>query len=303
MVLESLPSHKTKASGLQTPYTMDLTVLVDNNTLIDRYFLAEPAFSVYIKEGDRQILFDCGYSDVFLRNALTMGIDLNQLDTIIISHGHIDHTGGLPSLLQYWSAAESGEAAAQKREFVFHPAALALRTCEHFGTIGTLVGKESLAVWGTLQETVSPYWLNDNMVFLGEIPTLFPFEERPTIGLLHTPEGIIPDTVPDDSALACLTDEGMVLIAGCSHAGICSTVEYAKEVTGENRIVDIIGGMHLYDAGEERITATAEYLKSVHPASLHPCHCTGKRAMLHLAEVAPGEEVGVGLTLHYPTNE
>ena len=280
---------------------MDLTVLIDNNTLIDRYFLAEPASSAHIKEDDRQILFDCGYSDVLLRNAKAMGIDLNQLDTIILSHGHIDHTGGLGPLLQHWSEGESGQAAAQKRVIVFHPAALSLRTCEPYGSIGTLVGKEPLAAMANLQETSSPYWISDTMVFLGEIPTTFSFEERPAEGLLSTSAGLVPDRVPDDSALACLTDKGLVLIAGCSHAGICSTVEYAKEVTGEERIFDIIGGMHLYNANEERITATAEHLKSIHPASLHPCHCTGKRAMARLAEIAPGEEVGVGLRLHYPT--
>ena len=282
---------------------MDLTVLVDNNTIIDRYFLAEPAFSVYIREGNQKILFDCGYSDIFLRNAMTMGINLNQIDTVILSHGHIDHTGGLAPLLQHWSEGEFGHSAAQKREIVFHPATLALRTCEPYGSIGTQVGKEPLAAMANLQETSSPYWINEQMVFLGEIPTTFSFEERPVEGLLSTSAGVVPDTVPDDSALVCLRDDGMVIITGCSHAGICSTVEYAKKVTGEDRIVDIIGGMHLYNANDERILATAEYLKSVHPAHLHPCHCTGKRAMARLAEIAPGEEVGVGLTLHYPINK
>lgn len=282
---------------------MDLTVLVDNNTLIDRYFLAEPAFSVYIREGDHKILFDCGYSDVFLRNAQLLGINLNELDTVILSHGHIDHTGGLAPLLQYWSAAERGEAAAQHREIVFHPAALSVRTCESFGSIGTLVGKEQLATGGVLKETTSPYWIGDQMVFLGEIPTTCSFEERSATALLHTSGGRVPDTVPDDSALACLTDDGMVLVTGCAHAGICSTVEYAKKITGEERIVDIVGGMHLYEADDEQITATAAYLKSIHPVSLHPCHCTGKRAMTRFADIAPGEEVGVGLRRCYPARQ
>lgn len=74
---------------------MKLTVLADNNTYIDQYYLAEPALSIYIENSDKKYLFDTGYSDVYLKNAEKLGIDLEQLDAVIISHGHNDHTGGL----------------------------------------------------------------------------------------------------------------------------------------------------------------------------------------------------------------
>ncbi|HAZ06730.1 MAG TPA: MBL fold metallo-hydrolase, partial [Acetobacterium sp.] len=67
---------------------MKLTVLVDNNTYIDQYFLGEPALSFYIEEGSQKILFDTGYSDVLIHNAKKLGVDLNLLDTIVLSHGH-----------------------------------------------------------------------------------------------------------------------------------------------------------------------------------------------------------------------
>ena len=79
---------------------MKLTVLVDNNTFIDEYYLGEPAVSYYIEDGDTKILFDTGYSDVFIQNAEKMNINLNELDKIIISHGHDDHTGGLKYLFE-----------------------------------------------------------------------------------------------------------------------------------------------------------------------------------------------------------
>ena len=74
---------------------MKLTVLVDNATIIDRYFLAEPAVSYLLEDGDARILLDTGYSDVFLKNARAMGIDLSRVTDIVLSHGHNDHTGGL----------------------------------------------------------------------------------------------------------------------------------------------------------------------------------------------------------------
>ena len=74
---------------------MKLKVLVDNNTIIDEYYLGEPAVSYYIEDGNDKILFDTGYSDIFIKNAYQMSIDLNKINKIIISHGHNDHTGGL----------------------------------------------------------------------------------------------------------------------------------------------------------------------------------------------------------------
>ena len=73
---------------------MKLTVLVDNNTYIDQYYLGEPALSFYIEDGDERILFDTGYSDAFIKNAEAMHIDLGRLTYIMLSHGHNDHTRG-----------------------------------------------------------------------------------------------------------------------------------------------------------------------------------------------------------------
>lgn len=73
---------------------MKLTVLVDNNTLIDQYLLGEPAVSYYIEDEDEKILFDTGYSDVFIRNVEKLHINLADITKIVFSHGHNDHTGG-----------------------------------------------------------------------------------------------------------------------------------------------------------------------------------------------------------------
>ena len=74
---------------------MKLTILTDNTTRIDEYYLGEPGVSYYIEDGERKILFDTGYSDVYLQNAKKLGIDLKQVDTVVLSHGHNDHTRGL----------------------------------------------------------------------------------------------------------------------------------------------------------------------------------------------------------------
>lgn len=278
---------------------MEITVLVDNNTLIDRYFRGEAGLSIHIRDSEKNILFDCGYSDLFIRNALMMGIDLRGLDYVAISHGHTDHTGGLSPLLGFILTSRLEGQEVRDHALVCHPAALYQRTLENIGNVGSHVGRDRIASEFSLKESEKPFWITDDLVFLGEVPTVFDFEERRRKAHLHTPEGIVVDTIPDDSALACRTERGLVIIAGCSHAGICSTVEYAKEVCGVDKVTDIIGGMHLYSADDERIGNVAGYMKELAPEHLHPCHCTGKRAVNLLSGIAPGKEVGVGLRLDY----
>ena len=77
---------------------MEITFLVENNSRIDRYLLAEPALSIFIETEGKKILFDCGYSDVFIKNAWKLSVNLENITDIVISHGHDDHTGGLKFL-------------------------------------------------------------------------------------------------------------------------------------------------------------------------------------------------------------
>ena len=84
---------------------MKLTVLVDNNTLIDRYFYGEPGISYFIADEDKRILFDVGYSDAFIKNAQKMNIDLLNTDFLVLSHGHLDHTWGLEPLIRLYTEA------------------------------------------------------------------------------------------------------------------------------------------------------------------------------------------------------
>ena len=121
----------------------------------------------------------------------------------------------------------------------------------------------------------------------------------PSIGYIYTPDGIRDDTVADDTALACRTPEGLVIITGCAHAGICSIVEQAREVCDEDRIADIIGGFHLLNPSPGRMQGILDHLAEVRPSVLHPCHCTDLAAKIALAKVADVRDVGVGLHLEY----
>jgi 7,8-dihydropterin-6-yl-methyl-4-(beta-D-ribofuranosyl)aminobenzene 5'-phosphate synthase len=116
--------------------------------------------------------------------------------------------------------------------------------------------------------------------------------------LIHLPDGNTePDSLVDDTALAFRSKEGLVIITGCSHAGICNITEYAREVCGERRVTDIIGGLHLLSPEPKRLAKTGKYLNRLHLNTLHACHCTSLLAKLVLAGYCPLLEMGVGMKL------
>jgi 7,8-dihydropterin-6-yl-methyl-4-(beta-D-ribofuranosyl)aminobenzene 5'-phosphate synthase len=151
-----------------------------------------------------------------------------------------------------------------------------------------------------LELSAAPVSLTPNLFFLGEIERKFPFERSmPGPRRIVMPDGdVLEDQILDDTSLAFRSRDGLVVITGCAHAGICNTVEYAKKVCGERRVHDIVGGLHLRAAGP-RLDGTLAYLKVLSPAALHACHCTSLAAKVALAQAAPSPETGVGLRLEY----
>lgn len=279
---------------------MKLTVLVDNNTLIDRYFLAEPGVSYFIQDGDRQVLFDVGYSDVFIRNAHKMAhINLLDVDTVVLSHNHLDHTWGLVPLIALYTEAIIEGIDHKQPTLVAHPATFMPRTLGDLGEIGSIVSQAELSRHFDLKLSKDPVWLTDRLVFLGEIERRNDFEARQAIGQVVTDGARRADYVMDDSALAYKSPRGLVVITGCSHAGICNIVEHAKKVCGDDRVVDIVGGFHLLEPSEEQLQGTLRYMKELQPAQVHACHCTDLNSKIALSRVVNLEEVGVGLELEY----
>lgn len=268
---------------------MRITILADNNTLIDRYYLGEPAFSAFLEEDGLSVLFDAGYSGVFLQNALKMGISFRNLSYICISHGHMDHTWGLDPLIRYYTEFEQEHSSHATPELIAHPSVFRSISVDGFSEAGSLLSAEKIGCHFTMHLSKEPQHITERLVFLGEIPRMNDFEVQFPIGV----SGGKPDYVKDDSALAYRGEDGLVIITGCSHSGICNIVEYAKRVTGETVIADIIGGFHLLDPSEQRLDGTCRYLKTQKIKVIHPCHCTDLRSKIALSAVVPVEETGV----------
>lgn len=266
---------------------MKVRVLVDNNTYIDQYYYGEPAVSYYIEDNDIKLLLDVGYSDLFIRNANALGIDLENIDTIVISHGHDDHTRGLKYYFE--------QNYKKNNAIIAHPDAFKEKIVDNLKICSPIL-EEELKEKCNLVLSKKPLKVSKHITFLGEIPQMNNFENRKAIGKQIVGGIAVDDYVMDDTALVYKNEKGIYIITGCSHSGICNIIEYAKEVCKENRVLGVIGGFHLFEVNE-RVNKTVEYLKHNNLKELYPCHCTSFAVRAEIHKALPVKEVGVGLEI------
>lgn len=268
---------------------LKLRVLVDNNTFIDQYYYGEPAVSYYIEDDDCKMLFDVGYSDLFINNAKKLGIDLEKVNTIAISHGHDDHTRGLKYFFpkRYKNDISIFAHPDTFKEKVFDD----LKICSP-------ILENQLKEKCNLILSKEPIKISKNITLLGEIPKRNDFEERKPIGKQLEGKKFVDDFLRDDTALAYKSEKGIYIITGCSHSGICNIIEYAKEVCEDNRVLGVIGGFHLFDINDG-VIKTIEYLKENNIKEIYPCHCTSFAVKAEINKTLPIKEVGVGLNLSW----
>lgn len=251
-----------------------LSVLMENSAADG--FACEHGLSFLLESDGTAILFDTGATGAFLNNADRMGCDLGSVTHIVLSHGHYDHTGGLGAAL--------GRIRAQKNDkrippLIAHPGVLACRRRPPDHPSGPKDigmpedGRAALADWPAIFSK-KPVKIREDIVFLGEIPHARP-ELCALVGEVETGGVFARDMIPDDSAIVYITDEGLVVIAGCSHSGIVNILEHAKAVTGVPKIRSVYGGLHCKDMTCECIAKTRAALEAESLKEVYACHCTG----------------------------
>lgn len=268
---------------------MRLKVVVDNNTYIDEYYWGEPGVSYYIEDGPATLLFDVGYTNLFLINAEAMNIDFRKIESVVLSHGHDDHTRGLISLFEReWD---------KPLRVIAHPDVFNYKEVDGL-KISAPYSRVEMEKRCNLKLTREPMKVTKNITFLGEIPRTRIFEKAEPIGQQCVRDKMEDDYLLDDSALVYQSDQGIYIITGCSHSGICNIIEYAKVVTGDQRICGVIGGFHLFDV-TDRVEQTIAYFVNNGIREIYPCHCTSFVVKAAFHRVIPVREVGVGLELNW----
>jgi len=267
-----------------------IQIVVDNEA--QEGLQAEHGFALWLEVDDQKILFDTGQKDALVHNADKLHLGLDKIDTLILSHGHYDHTGGLADVLScnHHAKVYCHAAAFLPRYSIHNGIAKPVKmTTRAMSSIGNL--PEERLHWVTKSINTSK-----SVALTGEIPRDTNFET--TGGSFYFDrDGKRTDAIVDDMALWVNSSKGLVICIGCCHAGIINTINHIKAVSGIEKIHTLIGGLHLRDVTEQRLQKTIDLLQQEKIENIITCHCTGDLAHQQLGEQLQAQKGFAGMDI------
>ncbi len=254
-----------------------ITTLVDNTiSLSANRLIGEHGLSLYLETKNHTILFDTGQHMALCHNAEILDIDFSRIDTVVLSHGHYDHTGGLKRLLKTNTAFR----------LYAHPDVFEdkLRSVKKtYKKIGIPLKKDELEnsdvrlSLGKSSREIAP-----GIFTSGEIPLENDFESIESGFFVKRDSRIVHDTLADDQALILDTRKGLVVLLGCSHRGVINTLNHVLNLSGKKKIYAMIGGLHLGKASDAKLEKIIDHLAGFSLEKIGVSHCTGTNATLAL---------------------
>jgi 7,8-dihydropterin-6-yl-methyl-4-(beta-D-ribofuranosyl)aminobenzene 5'-phosphate synthase len=263
---------------------VQITVLIeDTNSAAKPKLKAKHGLAFLIKakidDNGVTVMMDTGPTpEDLLHNVDTMGINLQNVDVVALSHAHYDHTGGLIEALKQMK---------KRVPVIAHPTVFGpkLKIMPHLKFIGAPFNASEIeAVGGVPLFASDPVKIADGITTTGEVPRTTAFETVRGFWTVHNRKFVEDLMLDDQSVVIDVEDKGLVVISGCAHAGIINTIYHAQKITENSRIYAVLGGFHLTNADDKRIQATVDELKKLAPKFIGPCHCTGKKAIKKIAE-------------------
>ncbi len=257
-----------------------LTVLMENKG--SKGLHSEHGLSFFIEEEGRKVLFDTGQSELFLKNAETLGICLEEIDSLIISHGHYDHANGLPALVKL-----GVKPSCYLGKGFFNPKYVNEATGIRFNGVNFSLEDLRCAGWEIHEISHTPFPLDTGdtkMWIVSDFLREDPYETIPARFVRNSEEGeLIADTFTDEIMLVIESAKGLILIVGCSHPGIINMIERVKSLF-DLPIYALIGGTHLVNADPQRIDHVISYLEESTISIVGIAHCTGENAVREARE-------------------
>ncbi len=304
-----------KVINLKAADRVEITTLVDNYTdvfltstdivkraplisegNVTRGLLADHGISLLIDvfsgSDHRQILFDTGWVDIPVPfNIETLGINLENVEAVVLGHGHIDHFGGLIRLYR-------DRIVNRNAPLIVHPDAFNQRSIElagHAARLPQLIKAPLNHLGVEIRENKDPLLLASDLVLVtGEIERVTDFEKGFPPGRKFEAGEIKQDTaITDEQALVFnIKNKGLAVLTSCGHPGIINTILYAQKLTGERKVHFVMGGFHLTGPlFEPLIERTIAEMKKFAPKMVVPTHCTGWKAISAFAKELPNEFV------------
>ncbi len=263
-------------------HALKVTLLSTNLTDVG---IGEWGFAALVEVDGHRILFDTGlYPNTVLNNAKELGIDLSDVEDVILSHYHEDHTGGLLTLretLARRSPAALSRAYVGQGFFWSRPE----KAREGNQMIAQRVRYEAMG--GRFIEAKETRQIYPGVWLSGAIPRVHPERNWGPPIKVQTPNGLTDDFLPEDLSLFIDTGAGLVIITGCGHAGIINTLEFARaHVRSTAPILAVIGGFHLYELNDTQLDWTADQFRKLGVKNVVGAHCTGIEAVYRIRQRA-----------------
>ncbi len=259
---------------------MKIIFLSENKT--DRPpYMGEHGLSIYIETPGHKLLFDAGASNLFLNHANYKKIDLSLVDHVIVSHGHYDHTAGLPDFIKINKAAS----------IHIHPEGFH----EVYGEENGVLDHDPCSIlWtekqgGLLEPRISlskePVFINEDIVISGEIPEEYGNESLEDFYIKNKDGSYIKDNMAHEQFLMIRENRKLYLFFGCSHKGVFPALRYARDFFPLEEIELLVAGMHLYNSDIEHVDSIIKELQTFNIQNLMPVHCTGIHAIARMKEM------------------
>jgi 7,8-dihydropterin-6-yl-methyl-4-(beta-D-ribofuranosyl)aminobenzene 5'-phosphate synthase len=262
--------------------SLEITIL--STMLADRAGIGEWGFSALVVADQHRLLFDTGARpETVLLNARELKVELSSVTDVILSHHHGDHTGGLIALRRELGQQNSK---AMTRAYVGAGIFLSRPGADGRETNETLaVRRDYEATGGSITTVEHPIPLFPGAWLTGPVPRTHPERNWSLKRTIQQADGrLVEDNVPEDMSLVLDTDKGLVVVAGCGHAGIINTLEYARQQIRQAPIHAALGGFHLFEADAATLDWTAAKLRSCTIENLLGAHCTGIEAVFGLRQ-------------------
>jgi 7,8-dihydropterin-6-yl-methyl-4-(beta-D-ribofuranosyl)aminobenzene 5'-phosphate synthase len=259
--------------------TIRLTILCENSVVSPFGLLGEHGFACYLETPYGSYLFDTGQGRTLIPNARQLGKDLGSLRALILSHGHYDHTGAIPQVLDGCDGLDI-----HAHPEIFNTRYWDVAGQRHF--LGIPYRREYLETLGArFRLSREPAEIGPGVWLTGEIPRNNALEKGDRSQVAVTPAGetICPDPVTDDLSLVVSTPVGLVLLLGCAHAGLINIMEYVTEMFSGQRIHAVVGGTHLGFADGEQFEETLRLFERCEIEKVGVSHCTGLPRSAQLA--------------------